>query len=47
MSGYSRRQEITPVSGDWLVERRGFEPLTSRCKRPRAVTPPPPPLPRA
>jgi hypothetical protein len=29
MSDYSRRQEITLVWGDWLVERDGFEPEIS------------------
>jgi hypothetical protein len=33
MSCYSVVKEITPVRGDFLVELRGFEPLTSAIRR--------------
>ena len=35
-SGYSKPLEITPVRGDWLVELRGFEPLTSAVRLQRS-----------
>jgi hypothetical protein len=32
MSCYSATEEITPERADFLVERRGFEPLTSAVR---------------
>ena len=38
MSCYSAHREITPVWADFLVERRGFEPLTSAVQAPARLT---------
>jgi hypothetical protein len=32
MSCYSVAEEITPVCADFVVERRGFEPVTSAAR---------------
>jgi hypothetical protein len=36
MSCYSVEEEITPVRADYLVELRGFEPLTSAVRLQRS-----------
>ena len=38
MSCYSVAEEITSVCADFLVERRGFEPLTSAVQAPARLT---------
>jgi hypothetical protein len=38
MSSYSANQEITLICADFLVERRGFEPLTSAVQAPARLT---------
>jgi hypothetical protein len=38
MSCYSADKEITSICGDFLVERRGFETLTSAVQAPARLT---------
>jgi hypothetical protein len=38
MSSYSANQEITPICADYLVDRRGFEPLTSAVEAAARLT---------
>jgi hypothetical protein len=36
LSGFFKPAVVTPVRGDWLVELRGFEPLTSAVRLQRS-----------